>query len=357
MPVFKFFPVQSKRFLKQATLLPILISCLMGLNSCQSQSTVETAAINPDLPGEGIKVKAAYIGQEGKFVEEIVSLALAELGYQMAEFKQLEPPLIHTAISQGDLDYFSGYWHILFEDFFQASGGEDQLERVGTLVPNVLQGYQIDKKTAEKYNITNLAQLKDPEIAKLFDTDNDGKANLTGCNPGWGCEAVIEHHLKVYELEETVEHDQGSYEALIANTVARYRQGQPVLYYTWTPYWLGVELKPGEDVIWLEVPFTDLPGEQSKITAEGTSVDGKNLGFAVDKIQILANQQFIDANPAAKRLFEVIEIPLADINTQNQRIKQGENTPEEIRRHAEEWIKNHQQEFDSWIETAQQAAL
>ncbi|MGB3405212.1 MAG: glycine betaine/L-proline ABC transporter substrate-binding protein ProX [Microcoleaceae cyanobacterium] len=345
-------PFQWKSSLKQATLLPLFISCLVGLNSCQSQSPVQTEAINSERPGEGITVQGAYIGQEGKFVEEIVSLALSELGYQTAELKQLEPPLIHTAISQGDLDYFSGYWQILFEDFFQRSGGEEQLERIGTLVPNVLQGYQIDKTTAEKYNITNLEQLKNPEIAQLFDTDNDGKANLTGCNPGWGCEAVIEHHLNVYELEETVEHDQGSYEALIANTVARYRQGKPVLYYTWTPYWLGVELKPGEDVIWLEVPFTDLPGEQSKITAEETSANGKNLGFAVDTIQILANQQFIEANPTAKRLFEVIEIPLTDINTQNQRIKNGEDTPEDIRRHAEEWVENNQQQFDSWIETA-----
>lgn len=51
------------------------------------------------------------------------------------------------------------------------------------------QGYLIDKKTADKYHITNIEQLKDPKIAKLFDANNDGKADLTGCNPGWGCEA------------------------------------------------------------------------------------------------------------------------------------------------------------------------
>jgi glycine betaine/proline transport system substrate-binding protein len=105
----------------------------------------------------------------------------------------------------------------------------------------------------------------------------------------------------------------------------------------------------------LEVPFTDLPKEQSQITNQQTSVQGKNLGFAVDNIQILANQKFLDANPAAKRLFEVIEIPLTDINAQNQRIKSGENTPKHIRSHAEEWVKNNQQQFNRWIETARQA--
>lgn len=44
----------------------------------------------------------------------------------------------------------------------------------------------IDKKTAEQYHITSIDQLKDPQIAKLFDTNNDGKADLTGCTPGMG---------------------------------------------------------------------------------------------------------------------------------------------------------------------------
>ena len=58
----------------------------------------------------------------------------------------------------------------------------------GYLVNGAAQGYLIDKKTADQYKITNIAQLKDPKIAKLFDTNGDGKADLTGCNPGWGCE-------------------------------------------------------------------------------------------------------------------------------------------------------------------------
>ncbi|OLT68771.1 hypothetical protein BI334_30540 [Moorena producens 3L] len=38
------------------------------------------------------------------------------------------------------------------------------------------------------WNTIKPEQLKNPKIAKLFDSDGDGKANLTGCNPGWGME-------------------------------------------------------------------------------------------------------------------------------------------------------------------------
>ncbi|MFP1591885.1 hypothetical protein ACLB1M_20810 [Escherichia coli] len=37
----------------------------------------------------------------------------------------------------------------------------------GVFVNGAAQGYLIDKKTADQYKITNIAQLKDPKIAKL----------------------------------------------------------------------------------------------------------------------------------------------------------------------------------------------
>ena len=52
----------------------------------------------------------------------------------------------------------------------------------GVYSDNAAQGYLIDKKTADQYKITNIGQFKDPKIAKLFDADGDGKADLTGCN-------------------------------------------------------------------------------------------------------------------------------------------------------------------------------
>jgi glycine betaine/proline transport system substrate-binding protein len=44
-----------------------------------------------------------------------------------------------------------------------------------------------------------------------FDADGDGKADLAGCIPGWGCERVIEHELTEYGLRDTVTHNQGEY--------------------------------------------------------------------------------------------------------------------------------------------------
>ncbi|NEO33037.1 MAG: glycine betaine/L-proline ABC transporter substrate-binding protein ProX [Symploca sp. SIO3C6] len=300
---------------------------------------------------QATKLRTAYIDSEGIFQQEVVNIALEKLGYEL-EVKQLEPTSLHFALGNGDLDFFCAHWEKLYREFFEKSGGKEKLERVGVIVNNALQGYQIDKKTADQYKITNLKQLKDPKIAGLFDSDGDGKADMTGCNPGWGCELVIEHHLDAYGLKDTVEHNQGSYNVLIADTISRYRKGKPVLYYTWTPFWLGAVLKLNRDVVWLEVPFTDLPKGQAELTPKDTSIEGKNLGFAVDRIITLATKEFLETNPEAKRLFELVEIPIEDINAQNQLLQEGEDSSKDIRRHAEEWIEENQELFDNWIEEA-----
>jgi glycine betaine/proline transport system substrate-binding protein len=165
---------------------------------------------------------------------------------------------------------------------YKAAGGDKVFYREGTYVTGAAQGWLIDKKTAEKYHITNIEQLKDPKLAKLFDTNGDGKADLTGCTPGWGCEAALNEQLKAYGLEPTVTHNQGNYSAMIADTITRYKEGKPIFYYTWTPYWVSNVLIPGKDVLWMQVPFSVVPGDKN---ADTKLPNGKNYGFPVSTMQ------------------------------------------------------------------------
>ncbi|MEL6880324.1 MAG: glycine betaine ABC transporter substrate-binding protein, partial [Cyanobacteria bacterium J06607_10] len=111
-------------------------------------------------------------------------------------------------------------------------------------------------------------------------------------------------------------------------------------------------LTPGEEVAWLEVPYTDLPAAQGKDVP--TIFEDKNLGFAINQMDIVANQEFLAANPTARNFFEVVSIPNEDISLQNQKMRNGENTPAQIRAHAEEWIAQNQKTFDGWISAAQE---
>lgn len=308
-----------------------------------------TPALAAKLPGEGVRVQPVKSSlPEEMFQTLLVMRALDKLGYDVQPVKELEYATSHVALASGDATFLASHWNPLHEDFYQNAGGDAKLFRHGVYSGNAAQGYLIDRKTAEKHHITNLGQMKDPKIAKLFDTDGDGKADLTGCNPGWGCERAIEKHLDQFKLRGSITHKQGSYPALIADTIARYKQGKPIFYYTWTPYWVSAVLRPGKDVVWLQVP--------SSKDSKTRLANGKDYGFQINKQQIVANKAFTDANPAAAKLFSIVHLPVADINAQNLRMSHGENKPADIERHTDAWIKAHQKTFDGWIAAAKKAA-
>ncbi len=308
-----------------------------------------------DLPGKGVKVlplQSALV--EETFQTLLVSRALEKLGYDVSPIKEVEYPSAHIAVANGDATFMANHWNPHHAEFYKNAGGDAKLSRKGVYSAGAAQGYMIDKKTADQYKITHISQLTDPQLAKLFDTTGDGKANLVGASAGWGGEAVIEHHLTTFKLRDTVTYTQGNYPALIADTVARFKAGQPVLYYAWTPYWLSNVMRPGQESVWLEVPFSAMPGVQA-----GTDTkmpNGKNYGFPLNNEYIVANKVFVEKNPAAAKLFEIMELPIGDISTQNRRLNDGENRQRDIERHTDSWIKAHQATFDGWIAQAKAAA-
>ncbi|HSR72187.1 MAG TPA: glycine betaine/L-proline ABC transporter substrate-binding protein ProX [Kiloniellales bacterium] len=315
-------------------------------------------------PGDGVTVTPARATWDtGWFQTEVYVKALEALGYEVERPKSLDNPIFYQAVAQGDVDFWVNGWfplHNSYKPDFEAGATPIGYVAQG----GALQGYLIDKKTAEANGITNLEDLKKPENAALFDADDDGKADLVACPPGWGCELVIAHQLDAYKLRDTVEPIKAGYSASMADALSRYEAGEPILFYTWTPNWTVGLLEPGKDVVWIEVPFPSLPDDQKQFE-EFTTVEGVTgcvddpceMGWPANDIRPVANNQFLEQNPAAKRLFEVVRIPLGDIFAQNAKMFEGEDSPEDIQRHADEWIAANKATFDKWIKEASDAAM
>jgi len=141
---------------------------------------------------------------------------------------------------------------------------------------------------------------------------------------------------------------------MMASTIARFNKGEPVLYYSWVPYWVGAVMKPGKDVVWMEVPFSSLPGEGGN-EINTKLPDGSNYGFRVNTQCIVANKTFTDDNPAAKALFQAMNLSGEHISAQNLAMRNGQNTDEDIARHTDQWIKANQGIYNRWLKTARAA--
>ena len=156
----------------------------------------------------------------GWFQGQVFKVLLEELGYDVREPETVDNIAFYIFCAQGDFDFWANGWFPIHNRYLNYGEVDKNVQTIGHLVTEgVYQGYMIDKTSAEKYGITNLGDFANPDIAKIFDRDRDGKADLIGCNEEWGCEKVIEHHLDDFGLHDTVNHVQGDYNELMGETI------------------------------------------------------------------------------------------------------------------------------------------
>ena len=278
----------------------------------------------------------------GFFQAEIYKAALEKMGYKVTGPTVMKPQVFYVAAAAGDIDLWVNGWFDNHKIYVTEAMGK--VKPVGYVVEKGgLQGYLIDKKTADKFNIKSIMDIK--KHAKEFDVNGDGKADMVACPPGWACEKIIAKHFEELGLGEFINPLKADYSASMADTISRYKNGKSILFYTWTPNWSVGTLKLGEDVVWIEAPYNDT----KEVKVPNATKSKLNMGFAVNDIRAAANVDFLKANPKVEKMLKKASIPLADIAQQNLKMNAGEKSERAIKKHAEEWIKANQSTFDSWI--------
>ncbi len=318
---------------------------------------IASAAMAMEMkPGEGTTLTPARATwNTGFFQEALARRGLEELGYKVKKAKDLSNPIAYKSIYLGDIDYWcNGNFPLhneqLPKNFTKKGVILDPIIKAGGM-----QGYLVSKKEVEQYNIKSLDDFKRPEVKKAFDLNGDGKADLVACPPGWGCEKVIAQHMKAFDLGDHIKPIKAAYEAGMASALGAYKAGKPVFFYTWTPNWTVFKFKPGQDVMWINVPAKgDTSGEVAGI--EGAVSDPLRNGFMVYDITVVANKKFMEKNPAAATFLKSFKLTIGDVSAQNTRMNEGEKSDKDIKKHVNEWIANNQAKWNSWLDAARKAA-
>lgn len=319
------------------------------------------SAVAAELPGAGKEARPARPNWDSFwFGQAILDHAMDRLGYEVDAPKTLGVPAIFTSMARGDLDYMADT--ILPNHANMYAETEGEVRRIGPLMkPGTIQGYAVDKATAEEHGIRYLEDLKNPEIAALFDQDGDGRAEMIGPNPDWeGSSAVVAHHMSELGMEDYIDVVQGQYTALSADALGRYAGGESIFIYTWYPNPTTMQLLPGQDLVWLELRNPTLPPDQLEQYEPLAGIDGCanpcEIGWLPTTYYIGVSEVWAQENPAAVAFFERIKMKLEDRVWQNRLMKEGEDSDEDIDRHAMQWIEKHHDEFETWIQEAIDAA-
>jgi len=313
----------------------------------------------------GAQVRMARASWDTGFMQaEVTRQLLEELGHDVADpaGRTLDAATFYPLLARGEIDLWVNGWFPLHEPFLdrQLVTGQtisEPIEVVGTQVEaGALQGFLVDRASAERLGITSTDDLADPAVAAEFDTDGDGLADLLGCDDGWGCQLGIDERISGSDWGANVEQVSGDYAELVAGALERIEAGDPVLLYTWTPNWTVDVLEPGEDVVWLEsTPPAGVEGSTvvQDLAGCATGAGDCELGWLVNDVRGVANADFLAANPDVRALLERVRIPLDDIAEQNARMQAAEGYSDaDVRRDAEEWIAANRDQVDAWLEAS-----
>lgn len=325
-----------------------------------------TTKTEPDpSPGAGVSVTMARGNWiETNFQNFVVQLLLEELGYEVSDPEEIAPATFYPAVAQGDFDLWASSWPLNHTPLLEGEspdGGTfaDKATYVGKLMASgALQGLLVDVASVEKFGFSTLEELLDnPDAVAYFDSDGDGKADINGCDDGWGCQKVINDTIEKNGWGDRIMQVSATHSALFAESQASFQSGGPVLQYVWTPTAFVGKLVPGKDVMWLAIePANALEG-QDGVSAVGDACTNSpcTTMFTPSDIVVTANKEFLKNNPAAKSLLENMVLDPLAVAVQAVAIDAGANSDAEIKAAAGEWIAANRDVIEPWLQEARAA--
>ncbi len=342
---------------------------VLGATTTSQQDSAEVPAEPPLTAGttagelRGTIRMARANWSSGAMQAEIYAQLLEELGYDVDRGSEIAPEDFYAALAAGEYDFWANGWPIVHTRFFESTTPDgviagELMQFVGSQMRGGgLQGFLVDIPTADRLGITTLDDIVDDDAIRAeFDADGDGRAEIAGCDVGWGCEKVIDQLIADNGWEDRLVQSKGVHGELFAEQIARAEAGAPVLAYVWTPGPFIAQLTPGKDVIWLGVENpdpaqsapADLPDEQCRM-------EPCTMGFSPSDIVVAANDAFLESQPAAAQLLADVRIGVLDVSFQNVEMLNGENTENDIALDAAQWISGHRSDVDRWLAAAKAA--
>jgi glycine betaine/proline transport system substrate-binding protein len=105
----------------------------------------------------------------------------------------------------------------------------------------------------DQYNIRKLADLAKSEVAKIFDTDGDGKGEYWAGAVGWEATNHSMVRAKSYGFDKLFTASTVEQPVFLAQLAAAYQRKEPIVFYYWSPEWIFASY----DLRMLEEPTFD----------------------------------------------------------------------------------------------------
>ena len=105
------------------------------------------------------------------------------------------------------------------------------------------EGVFVPAYVVEEQGVKKLEDLAKPEVAKLFDSDGNGKGEMWAGAVGWESTNHTEVRGKTYGFDKTMEYTTVEQAVFLAQLKDAIDNKKPIAFYYWTPEWIHAAYK------------------------------------------------------------------------------------------------------------------
>ena len=200
---------------------------------------------------------------------------------------------------------------------------------------NATQGVCATKATAEQHQISSLSDLADPEKAKLFDTDFDGKGEMWIGDAEWASTKEVIKRAAATGIDKTMTLLQAPEEVALATIDIAAATGKPLVFYCYTPHHVFAL----HDVVQLE----ETPAEGFAVASGGDGSQSWNEAH----FHVTYASRLTDEAPEAAKLLRKVKLDSETVTAMTYALVVERQDPGEF---AKIWVKQNQDRIDQWVQ-------
>ncbi len=250
---------------------------------------------------------------------------------------------LNNGLARGDIDVIMEVWMGNPVQAFVDAVDAGTVVPVGSNFPDATEGwfvprYVVEGPDAIAPGLRSVADL--PDYIELFtDPEEPDKGRFYNCPAGWVCEGVNSKKLIAYGLEDYYVNFRVSGQALVAAAESAVLQGEPVLFYYWSPTWLmgkfdfyQLEEEPFDQEVWDAMMAADEP---TAATA-----------YPVSNVIIAANAEMAAGAPVVIGFLDAYETTSMMVSQSLAFMQDTGATADEA---AEEFLRTREDVWTEWV--------
>ncbi len=295
---------------------------------------------------ESVKIGApAWTGAQA--IANLIKVIVTDKIGGEAELVPGNNAAIFAAMDQGkgDIDVHPDVWLPNQETFTKEYVDE---KGTVTLSSNAYKGKQnfcISKKFSEEHGVTSIFDLARPEIAKLMDSDGNGKGEIWIGAPGWASANVNEVKVRDYGLLDFMEPIRAEQSVMVATVGDSITKGKGYAFYCYAPHAIWFM----HDIVTLEEPAYD-PEKyvmvQPKEDADWMEKSTVMTEDALKQVQVAYSNSLESRSPIITGLLANMALDTATVSNFAFEIASNNRDPEEV---AREWVAANSERVDGWL--------